>query len=70
MPDYCVNRNPQLTGENEVHNLDVYCPRPPATHNQLQLGYFSSCFEALKKAKEYYSNVDGCAYCAPECHKR
>jgi len=24
--------------------------------------------EAIKKATKYYSNVDGCAYCAPWCH--
>ncbi len=33
------------------------------------LGYFSGCAEAVKKAKEKYSDADGCATCCPSCHK-
>lgn len=70
MPRYCVNKNAQSTGEHEVHNLDVNCGHLPSPHNQDFLGNFPSCHGAITKAKEKYSNVDGCAYCAPDCHTR
>jgi len=70
MPRFCVNKNAQPTGEHEVHNLDAGCSYLPLPHNQLYLGEFSSCVGAVAAAKRHYTNVDGCAYCAPECHTR
>lgn len=70
MPKFCVNKNAQPTGEHEVHNLDVRCQNPPAPQNQLLLGVFSDCVGALATARNHYTNVDGCKYCAPQCHKR
>lgn len=70
MPRFCVNKNAQSTGEHEVHNLDKNCNHLPETQNQLQLGSFSSCHGALTEARKTYSNVDGCAYCASECHTK
>jgi len=69
MARFCVNKHAQPTGEHEVHNLDVGCGHLPALQNQRLLGNYPTCFEAIEKAKLFYSNVDGCAYCANGCHK-
>jgi len=68
MDYYYVNKNAQSTGEHEVHNEN--CSYLPYSSNRKGLGYFSNCSDAIKKAKEYYSNVDGCSYCCPACHKK
>jgi len=68
MARYCVNKSAQPTGEHEVHNLDSGCIFLPALRNQQPLGNCKDCVEAIAKAREYYSNVDSCAYCADECH--
>jgi hypothetical protein len=68
MPTYLVNKRPQPTGEHEVHT--TACEHKPDRANQLELGFFSDCHGALRKAKEHFSNVDGCAFCCPDCHKR
>ncbi len=70
MPEYYLNKNAQDTGEHEVHQLS--CIRLPEPENRLLLGIFSNCKEAVKAAKDNtdYSNVDGCFYCANECHTR
>ena len=69
MKHYYVNKestgNPNYN--HEVHTED--CQWMPTSHNRQYLGYFSNCFEAMKKAKEFYNNVDGCATCCPACHK-
>lgn len=69
MQKYCVNNdqtaNPRLN--HEVHTekhasgLDI--------SNKTSLGYFNSCADAVKKAKQIYADADGCAICCPECHK-
>ena len=68
MPTYCVNTNPQLTGEREVHDTAKYCTHRPA--DCTSLGWHSDCHSAVQAAKRLYSNVDGCAFCTPECHTR
>lgn len=70
MPRFCVNKNAQPTGEHEVHNLDARCIRYPNPENQLYLGAFADCHGALAEARKTYTNVDGCYYCAHECHKK
>lgn len=66
--DYYVNKNAQPTGEHEVHQAScIYLPHP---NNLLYLGSFTNCADAVKKAGEYYSNVDGCYYCCPNCNTR
>ena len=67
---FCVNRNAQLAGEHEVHNLDASCPHLPKPDNRRELGSHPSCVEAVIAASELYENVDGCAYCAPKCNTR
>lgn len=68
MANYYVNRNQQSTGEHEVHKSG--CEYLPDAQNRVYLGEHSNCQDAVKKAKEYYSNVDGCKYCCEECHTR
>lgn len=70
MARFCVNKNAQPTGEHEVHNLDVGCRFLPLQENQQPLGNCTTCFEAIEKAKTFYFDVDGCAFCAPACHTR
>lgn len=70
MSRFCVNTNSQPTGEHEVHNLDAGCGHLPDPQNQRFLGSFISCAGAIVEAKKTYGNVDGCAYCASECHTR
>ena len=66
---YIVNINPQDKGEHEVHRLNI-CKRLPVPKNRRFLGDFSTCAEALERAKEYYQDVDGCFFCCPECHSK
>jgi hypothetical protein len=70
MHQYCVNRQPQPTGEHEVHNLGANCPYLPEYKNQYELGSFSDCSTAISVAKVFYNSVDGCAHCCPDCHTR
>ena len=68
MANYYVNTNAQLTGEHEVHKEG--CSWFPNKENAKYLGFYPSCHQAVEKAKEYYSNVDGCKHCSLECHSR
>lgn len=65
---YYVNKKSQSTGEHEVHTGS--CNWLPAPENRQYLGAFDNCTDAVREAKKYYSDVDGCAYCCPACHKR
>ncbi len=68
MDHYYVNKNAQPTGEHEVHKSTCYWL--PEASNRIYLGFLPTCEEAMEKAKEYYSNVDGCKVCCPSCHTR
>ncbi len=65
---FYVNKNAQPTGEHEVHRSD--CNWLPDVENRIYLGNFSTSAEAIREAKLYYTNVDGCVHCCPESHKR
>ena len=69
MPDYCINTNQQSNGQHEVHNIDT-CTRLPLREHRLRLGSHNNCHEAVKVAKNTYNNIniDGCAYCCPDCN--
>ena len=67
MARYYVNKNPQSTGEHEVHSET--CSHLPATENREYLGQFSSCYAAVDEGAQRHPKVDGCHYCGPECHK-
>ena len=68
MERYYVNTNAQSTGEHEVHKDG--CHKMPELQNRIYLGYFSDAKEAVSEARRYFSNVDGCYYCASEAHRK
>ncbi len=61
---YYVNRHQQVgSGFNhEVHKLGCYWMPSDA----LYLGEFDSSEDALRKAKDIYSDADGCIHCCLE----
>lgn len=70
MPNYYLNNNAQPSGEHEVHKSG--CCYMPAEHNKIRLGQHVSCTAAIAMAKRLKQNweIDGCAYCVPNCHTR
>ena len=68
MARYFVNRNAQHTGEHEVHKEGCY--RMPEPQNRIYLGLFSDAKEAVREARRYFDDVDGCYYCASEAHRK
>ena len=67
MPYYLVNNDQtQNPGwHHEVHQTDcVYRP----TVSVIDLGYHSDCHSALAKARQHYSDADGCYHCCNPCH--
>ncbi len=67
---YYINRNQQPNGDYEVHKSN--CNNGANIENQIDLGYFNSCQEAVEKAKKKYPEVaqyiNGCYYCSYGCH--
>lgn len=63
---YYVNRLAQSNGDHEVHVSG--CSHMPAEVNRINLGYFSSCREAVAEAGKHFKQVNGCYYCSRECH--
>lgn len=72
MSSYIVNSNAQANGDHEVHKSprsECTSPRYPSSENQVSLGWFSNCADAVAKAKTLgYRTADGCYYCSNECH--
>lgn len=75
MDKYILNRNKQDSdsGENyEIHNESEGCSYLPDLANRIELGYFSNCEGAMKKAEKEYpqwaKDINGCYYCANDCH--
>ncbi len=67
MASYYVNKNAQSgSGDHEVHTTG--CNWLPKPENRIYLGEFYSCHGAVTKAKEYYNDVNGCYFCANDCH--
>ena len=64
---YFVNPVPQSpNGEHEVHAEGcAFMPYDP-----IYLGMFFNCEDAVKAARAYYSNVDGCYFCCNHCHTK
>ena len=66
MTAYYVNKNAQSNGDHEVHITG--CPRMPDPDNRIPLGDFRTCHAAVMNATKHYDQVNGCFYCANECH--
>jgi hypothetical protein len=62
--NYYVNNNAQPNGDHEVHSDG--CTYMPT--NKTYLGSFNNCQDAVKAAKSYHTQVNGCAYCSSACH--
>lgn len=63
---YYVNKNAQSNGDHEVHTKE--CKYSPNLENKEYLGYFDSCKDAVKKAKQIFPKSNGCYFCSKECH--
>lgn len=63
---YYVNKNAQTNGDHEVHIKS--CRYFPDAKNIISLGDFSNCRDAVREAKKYYIQVNGCFYCVRECN--
>lgn len=69
MPEFCVNINAQPgSNDHEVHDLGSTKGCLPAPANRINLGYHATCSGAVAAAKSYYSDTNGCYYCANACH--
>jgi hypothetical protein len=69
MPNYCVNKHAQPgSGDHEVHDLATIKGCLPSPANRIDLGWHASCRGAVAAAKSHYNDVNGCYYCANECH--
>ena len=66
MANYYVNKNAQTNGDHEVHKSG--CSHMPYEVNRIYLGDFTACSAAVRAAKAYYTQVNGCYYCSNPCH--
>ena len=63
---FYVNKNAQDNGDHEVHRS--ICSWLPDAENRLYFGDFETSFEAVREAKKYYTQSNGCYYCCFESH--
>lgn len=69
MPNYCVNTKAQAgSRDHEVHDAASRFGCLPDVQNRLDLGWHATCAGAVQQAKRSYADVNGCFYCASECH--
>lgn len=69
MPNYCVNRQAQVNGDHEVHDLTPgVCFRLPNPENRVDLGYHPNCQSAVRQAKNSFWQSNGCVHCCRACH--
>lgn len=70
MNSYILNKNPQPTGEHEVHNVNT-CAHLPSIENRVTIGNFSNCTDAITFTKNELPNleIDWCYWCT-NCHTR
>ena len=66
MANYYVNKQDQTNGDHEVHKEG--CNFMPSIANRMHLGNFSNCHDAVREAKKYYRQSNGCYYCSRECN--
>jgi hypothetical protein len=66
MAYYYVNQNEQSNGDHEVHEGGCYWL--PGEGNRIYVGWFASCTDAVKAAKQHYRQSNGCYHCSRACH--
>ncbi|MCA4423036.1 hypothetical protein LDY25_13715 [Acinetobacter baumannii] len=70
MDHYIINKNPQYNGDHEVHNATKGCNYLPSIENQVSIGNFVNCQQAVAQAKSNWPNnrINGFYWCANACH--
>lgn len=70
MPNFILNRNSQPNDDHEVHDTSRGCAYLPAAENQIDLGWHANCHGAVAEARRRYASnrINGCYYCAGDCH--
>lgn len=70
MDKFIINKNPQANGDHEIHNVTKGCSYLPLVQNQVDVGYFANCQQAITKAKSSWPNnkINGCYWCSTTCH--
>ena len=65
---YYINNNDSFNPgrHHEVHTGK--CPYFEFIQSKKYLGNFSNCRDAMKEAKKYYKDADGCKVCSFVCH--
>ena len=66
MHQFCVSLDEDKNGSHIVH-LDG-CQRWPPPKSTRLLGLYEYCDEALRAARMFFGQVDGCSQCIPQCH--
>ncbi|MCK9393251.1 MAG: hypothetical protein WCX30_02435 [Candidatus Paceibacterota bacterium] len=64
---YYIDIKAQPNGDYEIHTKE--CTHLPIHKNIKYLGEFPNCKEALREAKKYYTEANGCYYCSSDCHE-
>ena len=69
MPYYCVNKNQTLNPDlhHEVHTHEH--ANALKIRESIDLGWHTNETDAVRYAKAYYSDADGCAVCCPKAHR-
>lgn len=63
---YYVNNTAQINGDHEVHGEGCYWLG--LARSVIDLGWHSSCYDAVSKARSFYRQSNGCATCSSACH--
>jgi molecular chaperone GrpE (heat shock protein) len=64
MKIYYVKKSKNSLGYHEVHTSD--CSDLNDFVNEMYLGAFMNCLDALEAARKHYANVSGCLQCVKE----
>ena len=64
---YYLNKISQPNNTHEIHSAT--CVFLPLKKNRIDLGETSNCLDALENARKYFEKVNGCIYCAEQCHE-
>ena len=63
---YYVSTKPQANGDHDVHKSA--CILMPANEDTQYVGTFDNCFDAVRKAKQFFPKANGCYICSNECY--
>lgn len=71
--DFCNMRYYLTKEKSDLKKFDVhaaFCFFLPPLEDRIDIGDHENCSEALKAASELQKDVNGCSFCARDCHKR